>query len=881
MVFLFNADKGKETGSTEEEKREKDDSDHLAAKTRQTTEPFSRQFILFSLLLLLSAGQIAEAADAEGKSINRINYGVFFDYVGQIMPTTNILRHTFKVALPLKRSSDEMEFMKHMDIMNQRQLPCLTEMGNEGMEIHPVCKRFMRNIDFLLELANDGSKQMHRLVNDIYDLVPLTTKSKQKLEKRAILGFVGQLMNSVFGTANQDDIDTLNTNVLKLTETVNTELKVIKKTVTDLSDFAEKTTNRLNDLVQEVKDNSIQNLKLIQAAVYNEDKIIDFLSNLTLSSMKVKHLTDTLIIHYTNFLTGMQILLEGRLSMYLIPKEVLSDTLQAIQEDLKNSEIGKNFQVIYTKPDFYYRKGAFVLGRNQENLYITLQVPVTSVQSKFLLYRLTYNNLHMHDSNKHSIQLEDHIYGLAISETKDLFYELSEYELYELHTASQFEHSRQRTIFKTAKQKPCLIAIYLDDKVAVNSTCKYVIAMHNLKSEITHLHDNIYLLTNISEIAYNCADEQEVVQKGCDTCVVTLKHQCSMKANSFFIPETLQGKFEENQGIKYIAQLPLLMHFFTNDTLKNINGFTTFLEKPKLDLPDFHFYENNITKTFSGDLKQNVYLEKVAQSVKNDKEIVTNLGEAIILGKITASNSFWTSTPGIVMMVTTGVVTLLILSNLYLLNKLRYLIITVGVLKCTATKVSGEGLQLQYEKPTIFDSQNDKTMQQIFTEIAREINYNHVALILSLTLLLIIIYNIYKKLHKTRKLGFDFMLEFSSKQAYCYVKILTLQGPWENYTIGATEFINNIKIEGIINSALTFHWANLKLIDQSTTKIIEIKKKAPLSWKEGQILKEIFAGQFLVNPVFVFKDGNIKRIQMEKQEEQPNKIKTENVTIDI
>src|SRR6267154_4078931 len=118
------------------------------------------------------------------------------------------------------------------------------------------------------------------------------------------------------------------------------------------------------------------------------------------------------------------------------------------------------------------------------------------------------------------------------------------------------EHSLQRRVFRTNEQKSCLMAIFLDNKQGVKENCNYIIVMHDMKPEITHLYGNSYLLTNMSEIKYLCGN-QEISQKGCTSCIVTLKSQCSIRVASYYLPETLTGKFEETKGKKYTTSLPL------------------------------------------------------------------------------------------------------------------------------------------------------------------------------------------------------------------------------------------------------------------------------------------------------------------------------------
>jgi hypothetical protein len=280
--------------------------------------------IVIITLVLLGAriGSAGPPLELDG-TVNRVNYGVIYHYSGVVRPMTSLIRHTFKLALPRKRDSVDFEFMRDVDEMVQGKMPCIRELEQGKTDIHAVCQKILRNMKFLKKVSSDGSKQMHTLVEDIYSLVPINTRRAQKQNKRAILGFVADLQNSIFGVAKQDDIDILNTNLLKLTETVNHDLGILKVTVTDLHKFAQETTDRLNAVVDEVKQNAIANLKLIETIVYNENKLIDFLNNITLNTMELKHNIDSLVVHYTNYLTAFQILVGGRLPMYLVPQQVL------------------------------------------------------------------------------------------------------------------------------------------------------------------------------------------------------------------------------------------------------------------------------------------------------------------------------------------------------------------------------------------------------------------------------------------------------------------------------------------------------------------------------------------------------------------------------
>ena len=401
----------------------------------------------------------------------------------------------------------------------------------------------------------------------------------------------------------------------------------------------------------------------------------------------------------------------------------------------------------------------------------------------------------------------------------------------------------------------------MDDKQEVKKNCHYIIVMHDLKPEITYLYDNSYLFTNISTITYLCED-QEISQKGCMSCIVTLKAQCSIRADSYFLPETLAGRFEEDHSRKYPTALPLLMQFFTNDSLKDIKGYTQYGEAPNLQLPKFQFYETSLTKTLSKDEKMKVNLEKAVQSVKNDKVIVNGLSEAIVLGKVSSYVNFWITTPGIVTIITAMVGILSILANLYLLNKIRYLLIAVAILKTAVVKTHANVLNLKFQNLE-GQTENEKMWHEIIQEWAKEINLQHMSIFLLVIIFIMIVCITCKLWHNKYDWSFTLAIEIVSNSEYYYVDLCTLNGAMEDYEVSASEFIKNITIQGWIRPTLNFKWEKLTCTNLVTHVKTTVDGRVKMTYAERFKIKEALQKEFVINPVFR-KTGKIERVTIKK-----------------
>ena len=99
---------------------------------------------------------VVNASQEGDQLVNRLNYGVIFGYVGRTKPMTSLLRHTFKIALPVMKESDEREFLKKLDIISHERNPCLQEREGGKTEIHEYCTRFYNNLKYLATISRDG-----------------------------------------------------------------------------------------------------------------------------------------------------------------------------------------------------------------------------------------------------------------------------------------------------------------------------------------------------------------------------------------------------------------------------------------------------------------------------------------------------------------------------------------------------------------------------------------------------------------------------------------------------------------------------------------------------------------------------------------------------
>ena len=105
--------------------------------------------------------------------------------------------------------------------------------------------------------------------------------------------------------------------------------------------------------------------------------------------------------------------------------------------------------------------------------------------------------------------------------------------------------------------------------------------------------------------------------------------------------------------------------------------------------------------------------------------------------------------------------------------------------------------------------------------------------------LCLIIRVVYKILCQSRTLSVTFAIEIVSNKLYYYVEICKLYGSVEDYVNTATEFIEDIKIEGWLRPTMKFKWENLKFVDQITQAEFTIQNGIEISWYKRRQLRSV------------------------------------------
>jgi len=172
-----------------------------------------------------------------------------------------------------------------------------------------------------------------------------------------------------------------------------------------------------------------------------------------------------------------------------------------------------------------------------------------------------------------------------------------------------------------------------------------------------------------------------------------------------YIPPIFGDKPSTNPILSHAIPLPILRSFFhSNSTYNAILTTEDLLDlAPTFDLSNFNFfnYSSKILSTKYEDTK--IPLDHAINRIKNDEIILSNVQQAIVLGHLDLpSPPFWLTLEGTLLIVTFIAVTLLTITVVALLIKMRTMSLALILLQKHITAVDGQTIDKPLPTPYSF-----------------------------------------------------------------------------------------------------------------------------------------------------------------------------------
>ena len=511
---------------------------------------------LISILILVP---IVMAHD----TIVRQEYGVVFAPVGSINTATSTWHHTFAYDLSFAALPD-------IDIT-----VCEESLSSSHLTPHSIrhmpsyCQAVFQSVLKASQLRKDIRKSQEA----INLLMPRRSSARVR---RGLFDFVGQASKYLFGTSTTRD-----------TKILQEQIELLQSHITSGRRQIEFVTNATRSVLHQMsrrQDVTNQALELLNNRTINYATSLEASINRTQGAMNMLNLfnvniVDTLIDirhEMTQELYGIQTLLDGYLPVTLIPPHSLVQVLSHLHHQLQ----GSSFRLAWLDIAPYYKSRDITYHRQSNYLYVTIRIPLESVQTTYNVFRISTLPIR---AGKEQTQIKFPEPYLALSNDNYFYLTMSESD----YLACAGDHVRRCMrgfAIKETSQPSCLFALFENDHVLIKQLCdfKYLLNSDQVASKVIPINDNSYLVsTNDTNWLQTCPFSTPMYIKPCSLCIVTLPCSCSLKSRTFFIPACLDRC---NSSIKstvtYVSHNLASLIKFYEDILPTVNLSQQILQSP-------------------------------------------------------------------------------------------------------------------------------------------------------------------------------------------------------------------------------------------------------------------------------------------------------------
>jgi len=194
---------------------------------------------------------------------------------------------------------------------------------------------------------------VNRILENIFDLIPQTKLTGKSRSVRSFLPFIGQLSKGLFGTATMDDVNILARHINALVRRTQGLYRAMSQHDNHMSSYMTLIDDRINNLKQGITNNFNTLKSVLHSFRYNYEHLEQVMTNISSIISDQVYRANHVQNMFLNLQSSIQTLINGRISPFLINKEILISTLHGIQQILK--EKYPKFHLVMTDVSQLYR----------------------------------------------------------------------------------------------------------------------------------------------------------------------------------------------------------------------------------------------------------------------------------------------------------------------------------------------------------------------------------------------------------------------------------------------------------------------------------------------------------------------------------------------
>ena len=649
----------------------------------------------------------------------RNNYGTAFVHKGVVELSRSQWRHTFVVDLstePLPRHN-LVHCMVPQKPINKSLPDTATGMGR-------ICESVQAYTSRIHDLRDRVQKEM----DNIDLLLPtLNTQTNSGRQRRAILGFIGQISKSLFGTATESDVNTLTGHIANIQKMNLLNTDELHRIGSAFDSYMRTENARTANILRVSKLNTraielvAEDLELNAAYAINFLHIYGVQTLVLLSDILGKIQQEKLAI---------QDLLRGYLPLHFIP----ISTLQTALDKIRHSLSGTSFQLAYDDPNYYYYLQDIVYSRFEHQLYIHIKFPLKSEDTTFDLYQIkTFPTVIDYTRNESSlIKIDNDFIGISM-DTK-YFIEIS-FEDYSLCHGNQLRRCDHIFTLRETASPSCALAIFKELPRQVAQLCPVNYQQTPFRSQVLPTGPSSYLVSTLDRSwILACPPSPPVHFESCSFCEITLPCRCSLRTDTLYIAPTLGNCSDMHSTAKAFAlNLPALYKFYDDKRLYNITSGHFTINPVDTKIPSINVITAKVEGLLNNEDDRQFSLDSIARHMEKGNSLFADRASYILnsLGLL-SNTAISASTP-----ILTWLATAIALIALFLACYGQYRIVLLA--RITAALPF---LDENVNKPTQIPADNVNLYNNDFSSAENVLRLSHTATIgfIMLCAALIILY---------------------------------------------------------------------------------------------------------------------------------------------
>ena len=416
-----------------------------------------------------------------------IDLNPYYDNILHINNTIDTLKSDVTTAIDDRRNS-----IREPEHNNVR-IPSLT--NNTDMNSRGTFVSSLNNLKFkLLQQIQTFETQtkidVSRTLNMLNGIRSMYTQKGKTHSKRSLLPWGGDLLNSLFGTATESDMDGIRNQLTGLSASQNDLVHVVENSLTMVNKtntVAAQNRHAINTMTENIalvtdKLSNLRNLMMNQNKFANLRNQLSQQVNLVTNLMRNDlQKVNEMVYNLANELNQA---LQGDLSATLVEQSEFRNILSEIAEEIPDSLSLKSYEGINIL--WYYKNLPVTVIPDQNKIHVLTVVPLIPLESLFTLYRVVALPLPIINTIQSSEVILEGTH-FAVSNQGNAYVILDEDELAKCSQSETTYCPLHRAAMNLARAPCCLGSLFLEDETSIQNNCPVKISDEQNFPRFRHL----------------------------------------------------------------------------------------------------------------------------------------------------------------------------------------------------------------------------------------------------------------------------------------------------------------------------------------------------------------------------------------------------------